>query len=144
MMKKQELLNILNTASDSISLHDGSLIALNYTENSATFIFCIGEHHYIVNNLEKHIDNLKNYMILSLTFNGIRDLKMDFDNDFQIDGCEIIRNEDINHIYELELYGYPYYGKICFSYETFSWDVLEELSPSKLKKWHKNMEQKRR
>ena len=64
MMKKQELLNILNTASDSISLHDGSLIALNYTENSATFIFCIGEHHYIVNNLEKHIDNLKNYMIL--------------------------------------------------------------------------------
>lgn len=137
-MKKQELLNILNKASDSISLHDGSLIALNFAENSLTFLFCIGEHHYKVNNLEEYVDNLKNYLILSLTFNGIKDLKMDFDNDFQIEECEIIRNEDINHIYELKLSDIQYYGEISFSYEKFSWDVLEELSTSKFKKWCKD------
>lgn len=143
-MKKEELLNILNVAADSISLHDGSLITFNRQESTLTFLFCIGEYHHLANHLEEYVDNVKNHIILSLTFNGIKNLEMDFDKDFQIDGCEIIRNEDINHSYELELYDYPYYGKICFSYETFSWDALEELSSSKLKKWNKNMEQQRR
>ncbi len=125
-MKKEELLNILNKAADSISLHDGSLINFTHQGSTLTFHFCIGEYHYLINHLEKYIDQLKKRLILSLTFNGVKNLKVDLDNDFLINNCEILSNDSTENTYVLELMDIQYYGKISFSYENFAWDIIEK------------------
>ena len=125
-MKKEELLNILNKAADSISLHDSSLINFNHQGSNLTFHFCIGEYHYLINHLEKYVDKLKKRLILSLTFNGVKNLKVDLDNNFLINNCEIISNDSIENTYVLKLIDIQYYGEISFSYENFSWDIIKE------------------
>lgn len=140
-MKKQELLKKLNESADSISLHDGSLIDLIYGEkdgkSSLTFIIDIGSYHYFVNNLEKYIDDTKSYIILSLTFYGVKDLKIDFGDDLRINNCEIMKNESKNNIYRFELLDSPGYGEIVFSYEDFLWDAIEKLPVSEIGAWEK-------
>lgn len=138
-MKKQELIKKLNKSADSISLHDGSLIDLIYGEkdgkSNLTFIIDIGSYHYFINNLEKFVDDTESYIILSLTFYGVKDLKIDFCDDLRINNCEIMINESKNNIYRFELLDSPGYGEIVFSYDNFLWDTIEELPVSEIDAW---------
>lgn len=138
-MKKQELLKTLNQSADSISLHDSGLIDLIYDDNDGksvlTFVIHIGGYHYYVNDLEKFVDDEEDYIVLSLRFYGVKDLKIDFGNDLRITNCEIMENESKNNTYRFELLDSPGYGEITFSYEDFLWNVIEELPESEISVW---------
>ncbi len=138
-MKKQELLNLLNESADSISLHDGSLLAFNLENNCLTLIFCIGEYHYGINNLENYVDNLKNSLILTLRFNEVKNIVAVGDDDFEMTDCEILDNAEKDGVYTLALFYSRHYKTISFSYESFLWTDVEELTERQLKKRYKNM-----
>lgn len=134
-MKKQELLNILNESADSINLHDGSLITMRRDGDSLTFYIWIGEYHYIINDLEPYVDNLKDLLVLSLTFTGVNNLKERYVEDFQLFNCDIIDNENIDGTFEFILFDCDYEGVISFSFKDFFWDVIKELSYAEYEEW---------
>lgn len=134
-MKKQELLNILNESADSINLHDGSLTTMRRDGDRLTFFICIGEYHYLINDLDSYVDNIKDWLVLSLTFTGVKNLEMDSAEEFQFDESETCYNESIDNTYMLMLLDVDISCEITFSYEGFSWDVIKELSSDKYEEW---------
>jgi hypothetical protein len=137
-MKKQLLLEYLNQSPDRLSLHDGTLYFFTVNGTTITLTIGIGEYHYAINEIEKYMDNIKNQLLLTLRFDGVENLKTELDCNFHINDCEILRNEEKNKTFELELYDNGLVGEISFSYADFLWCNAEELNEIKFKNWRKN------
>lgn len=136
-MKDKELLIFLNKSPNSISLHDATLCSYKLANDQITFTFCISEYQYLINNIEKYIKNKKNSTVLTLSFNGIKNLETSFSDDFLFTESEVISNNEKNNSFQLLFTDYVNQEQISFEYDSFSWDIIGEFNKHKLNKWRK-------
>ena len=136
-MKKKELKELLNKSSDSINLHDSSLHIFNLVNNTLTLTFSIGGYHYLINNLEQYVDDIKNTVILTLRFDGIYNFKGEFYDDFSFEHSNIFDNEEENGVFKLRLTECIYDGNVSFQYKSFEWDVVGEFDDIGHRVWCK-------
>ena len=141
-MKKQQLLNVLNQAPDSVSLHDAGLLRFEMQNNRISFLIYIGEYHYYVNNFESYVDDIKSQTVLTLTFDGIKDFEGSFVNNFLFEDAEIVSNEEENGIFTMTVRDIEGTGRFAFKYDSFRWDFIGEFSWEALEEWVKNEKNK--
>ena len=137
-MKKTEMEAVLNKAADSISLHDGTLLCFRMINNTITFTLNIGEYHYIVNDLEPFIGNVKDETVLTLKFDGVKNIQCEFCDDFVFEhaGIEIAEYKD--GIYSIAFSDSGYCpGHISFGFDSFRWEVAGEFDFPSLDAWCK-------
>ncbi|MBQ8689863.1 MAG: hypothetical protein IJ515_05835 [Clostridia bacterium] len=137
-MKKQELLDLLNKAADSINLHDASMYGFKWINSTVEFIICLGSYHYIINELEELVDDVNNRVVLTLKFDGIENVECEFCEDFRYDDAEIMENNQLeNGTFEFVFLECGNPGKISFRYTKFEWDVVGEFDYEQIKQWCK-------
>ena len=135
-MKKKELLDLLNKAADSINLHDASLHGFKWINNTVEFIICLGEYHYIINNLEEFVDDIKNDVVLTLKFEGIENVECAFYDDFKYKNAEIMENNQLEDgTFEFHFLEFTIPGRISFRYKNFEWDVVGEFNRAQMEIW---------
>ena len=134
-MKKDQLLNLLNQSADSISLHDGDLLSFDLQNGRVILVVCIGEYHYCVNSLTDYVSNVKNEVVLTLQFDGVKNVVQDGDDDFETTNCEILDNIEKDGVYTLNLCNFSQYKTFSFAFETFAWTDAQELTKKQLKTW---------
>lgn len=138
-MKKEEFLALLNKNPDSISLHDAILLFVDKKTDSITFTVCIGEYNYSVNNLDKYVDNIKNEVVLTLQFNGIKNYVEDKDENLQVENSDILDNCAKNGEFLLKIHGAGAgIGIFSFNFSSFQWDIVGEFNEKEYKKWEKS------
>ena len=136
-MRKKELLDLLNKAADSINLHDASLYGFKWINSSVEFIIGLGEYHYIINELEKFVDDINNDVILTLKFDGIENVECAFCDDFRYNNAEIMENNQLEDgTFEFHFLEFTIPGRISFRYRNFEWDVIGEFDSEQMKAWH--------
>lgn len=135
-MNKTNLLENLNKASDSINLHDASLLGFKWINNTLEFVIMIGEFHYIINDLEKLVDDIDNDVVLTLKFDGIENVECAFYDDFRYKNAEIMENKQLEDgTFEISFLEYGNLGRISFRYKKFEWDVIGEFNSEQMKAW---------
>ena len=136
-MKKKELLDLLNKAADSINLHDASLLGFKWINNTLEFIIEIGEYHYIINDLQKFVDDINNDVVLTLKFAGIENVECAFYDDFKYNDAEIMENNQLEDgTFEFNFLEFTIPGRISFRYSKFEWCVVGEFNREQMEIWH--------
>ena len=137
-MRKKELLDLLNKAADSINLHDASLLGFKWINNTLEFIIEIGEYHYIINDLEKFVDDINNDVVLTLKFAGIENVECAFYDDFKYNDAEIMENNQREDgTFEFHFLEFTIPGRISFRYSKFEWCVVGEFNKEQIVQWYK-------
>ena len=135
-MRKNELLDLLNKAADSINLHDASLYGFKWINSSVEFIIGLGEYHFIINELENFVDDVNDRVILTLRFDGIENVECEFCDDFKYNDAEIMENNQLEDgTFEFHFLEFTIPGRISFRYKKFEWNVVGEFNWEQMEIW---------
>ena len=135
-MRKNELLDLLNKAADSINLHDASLYGFKWINSSVEFIIGLGEYHFIINELENFVDDVNDRVILTLRFDGIENVECEFCDDFKYNDAEIMENNQLEDgTFEFHFLEFTIPGRISFRYKNFEWNVVGEFNWEQMEIW---------